>query len=272
VPVKEGGKVIGLIGLGDREGGYDEAQQDTVAALATAFGVALQRKRAEAALRDSQLRLQQLAAQLIDAQESERKRIALELHDDLGQILMVLKMQVNRIRKQIPPDQAQVQEGMQEMLDLIGEIVAKVRRISHALIPSELEDLGLLVVLQTLFADWQKHFDVKVEADIEDVSHLAQKSGGIQVYRIFQEFLHNVAKHADATAVACSAKKQGDRLVFILADDGRGFDVEAGGCGGRSGQGLGLASMEERVRMLGSRLRLWSRPGRGTRLSFELPM
>jgi PAS domain S-box-containing protein len=230
-----------------------------------------ERQQAEAALRHSEDRLRFLASRLLTAQETERGRLSRELHDDLGQSLLVLRMQLNAILRQYP-EQAELRARLDQAGQYLLGVIDKVRRLSRDLSPQILERLALAEALRGLCEEFQRYNDQKmvIKVDVDEVTNILPEEAIIVIYRISQEFLANVHKHAEASQVAITIKVYPEIVAITLADNGKGFDLEE--IKDRPGErrGLGVASMEERLRMLGSRFSLTSRPGHGTRLYFEV--
>jgi PAS domain S-box-containing protein len=231
-----------------------------------------ERKQAEEKLRESQQNLRYLATQLLTAQERERERISRDLHDDLGQSLMVLKLQLKAVEREVPPGLPGVRTELDSGIHYINAIVENVRRLARDLRPAILEDLGLAVALKHLFNDFSQHNDIKMSVEMEDIEDLFSPEGQLIIYRIFQEALTNIGKYAQANQVSINIKRQKQDTVFTIKDNGKGFDVNRVLAGDSSQRGLGLSAMEERVYMLGGSLEIWSQEGRGTRISFTVPI
>lgn len=229
-----------------------------------------ERQRVEEALRKSEEGLHFLASQLLSAQETERGRLARELHDDLGQSLLFLRMQLNILLRKYSPE-PEFRQDLEEAAAYLLRVIDKVRRLSHDLSPPTLEKLGLREALRDLFTEFKKYHDPEmvIKADLDETKDIAPEEVNIAIYRITQEFLANVHKHSGATQVAVAIKALPEKISIDLEDNGIGFDLEEIKQQPREQQGLGLASMEERLRMLGSRLSLTSQPGKGTHLHFE---
>ena len=230
-----------------------------------------ERLQVEGALRESEKRLRYLASQLLTVQETERGRLSRELHDDLGQALLVLRMQLNAIlrRCSLEPEPRQ---GLEEAATYLLGVIDKVRRLSHDLSPSTLERLGLTEALRNLFEEIQKYSDHEmiVKADLDEIKDILPEEANIVIYRITQEFLANVHKHSEATKVAVAIKALPEKVTIILEDNGKGFDLEEIKDRPKERRGLGIASMEERLRMIGSQFSMTSQRGQGTRLYFEI--
>ena len=227
-----------------------------------------QARQAEKQLKESEQRLRNLASQLMTAQEDERRRISRELHDELGQSLLVLKLQARDIETTLSPKQQRLRRECQEMLGNLDQLVDNVRRLSRDLSPMILEDLGLSAALQRLIQDFSKHYHIEYWADESRIDDLFPSEVQVAIYRIFQECLTNIGKHSGASRLTVSINKAADRVSFLIQDNGKGFDPTQRR---RQAQGLGLAAMEERVRMAGGVLSIWSQEGAGTRISFDIP-
>jgi PAS domain S-box-containing protein len=227
------------------------------------------RKRVEEALRESEKQLRHLSFQLLTAQEKERSRISLELHDELGQALTLMKIRLRFIEKELGKDQSKIREECQDILQYIDQTIENVRRLSRDLSPSILEDLGLTAALQWLVNNFLKKDPVKVAVSIADIDNLFPKEQQIIIYRIAQEALTNIGKHAGARNVSVVTQRDERTLLLRIEDDGKGF---AGNRREARGRGLGLAIMEERARMLGGILEIWSQVGQGSRISLTVPL
>jgi PAS domain S-box-containing protein len=230
------------------------------------------RRRAEEALRASEQRLRFLTSQLLSAQELERKRISMELHDELGQNLAVLKLQIRAIERALGEDQQDLKEGCQELLHYLDGVIDNIRRLSHDLSPAILEDLGLQSALKYLINGVSKHYNVSHSFEVEDLDHLFPPEVQIIIYRIFQECLTNISKHAGATEVLIVVKEDNGLLSMVLEDNGVGFELTRLSDRRAADRGLGLAALDERARMLGGTLEIWSQPGSGTRVTCLLPI
>ncbi len=228
-----------------------------------------ERRSVEASLRQAQADLRRLTAQILQVQEQERSRISRELHDDLGQALIILKLTLSQAL-QGPGTEAgaPLHAAVQELNGLIE----KVRRICYNLSPPILEDLGLEEALQTLFREFSANQGLKFSLHLEKVSPSLPKEVQVAVYRIFQEVLTNVSKHAEASEVSVTIARQADRIRFLITDNGRGFDPAGVRPLAPGRQGVGLASIRERVSMLGGDCEITSRPGGGTEVRFSLPL
>ncbi len=232
-----------------------------------------ERQAAEAALRDSEQRLRFLTSQLLTAQEGERRRVSRELHDELGQALLVLKLQLSAIKDKLRKDQKSLWQDCQQSLGYLDLVINNVRRLSRDLSPSTLEELGLSLAIKHLLNAFSKHYNIaSFDYEPDDIDNLFSLPAQVNIYRIFQESLTNIGKHAGASYIRATIRKQDDRVVFRLEDNGRGFPVEEVVARPAADKGLGLPAMDERVRMLGGTLDIKSQPGDGTKIVFSIPL
>jgi PAS domain S-box-containing protein len=232
-----------------------------------------ERKLQEKKLEESEKNLRYLASQLLNAQERERRRISRELHDELGQSLLVLKLQLQSISREQAKAKGVAKEDLGDILAYVDGVIDNVRRISRDLSPTMLEDLGFSAALKRLLDSFQKHYDLqKFSLDLDEIDNLMSPEAKINIYRIFQESLTNIGKYAQAGRVAVSIKKRKGQILFQVEDNGKGFNMAQVLGGSASSRGLGLAAMEERVRMLGGALKIRSREGSGTKISFTIPI
>jgi PAS domain S-box-containing protein len=225
-----------------------------------------ERKKAEEALKKSEKNLRTLSNRLIMAQEDERKRIAYELHDDLGQAMVGLKIQLSGLKHK--PDSKEITKAIQ----ITNQITENIRQLSRELRPAVLEHLGLLEALQWLFDDFSGKYQIKVLNGITTLSQRFSKTQEVIIFRIFQEGLANIGKHAKATEVIISLDNKGQLAVFSLEDNGTGFDQKKIAERNPSQAGLGLIAMQERAMMAGGFLEIQSEPGQGTIIAFAIPL
>ncbi len=269
-PLIFGRQTIGLIGLGNKAVGYLDADQQAVEILAPTIVEALMHHRAREELQRSERKLRHLADLLLSAQESERKRLAAELHDELGHALLTLKLSLSSIARELLPDQDHIKHEIEAQLAYINEVIGEVRRLYHDLSPGDVEDLGLTKALYSLmedFAVYQRHLAWHI--DLPDLDRLFSLPVQTIIYRIVQEALTNIGKHANPEHVTVSAAPAGAQVRFVIQDDGRGFDPSEAL---DAASGLGLAAMEERLNMVGGSLKIHSQKDLGTTLTFTIPI
>jgi two-component system sensor histidine kinase UhpB len=217
--------------------------------------------------RQYQVRLRQMSSQVLTAQEEERKRIARELHDDTAQALTSVLVRLRLLERSVSDEGAQA--GLRELRELMGATLEGVRRLAIDLRPPMLDDLGLELALQAHVQDFSRQWPIKATFTSSRLGRLPPDVE-LVLYRIAQEALSNVAKHAGASRVEARLTRRGRTLRLLIEDDGCGFDVQ--GAQGSRGSGLGLFGMEERLALIGGTLRLDSRVGRGTRVSAEVSL
>ena len=231
-------------------------------------------RRAADALRKSEEKLllsnresRELAARLITAQESERRRIALLLHDDLSQNIAAVGVVISRLKRKPPP----TTELMTAELDQLGaqtnDLTTQIRRLSHQLHPDILEHVGLVAALESEVAEFGHNEQIKVEFSAEVKSEQIPLDVSVCLYRVAIEALRNVSRHSGARSASVVLAE--DEVCFTLevSDSGQGFDVERA----KWGSGLGLISAEERIKLLQGNLLVTSRPEGGTVLLARIP-
>jgi len=213
-------------------------------------------------LKRSEERLHRLSSDLFSVQENERKRISFELHDELGQSLAALKLQVGSIARRLGGvDPAELQLVCDEMRNNINQIIENVRRLARDLSPVVLDDLGLHAAIEYLVNNFAKIYTVAIKYQLTDINHLFNEDSQRIIYRILQEALNNIGKHAQAKHVSLVIKEEDGAVRFTVKDDGRGFNVQKTLDKKGAERGMGLEVMSERVRILGGKLNIVSRPG-----------
>ena len=232
-----------------------------------------ERKHAEEALRESAGRLQVLSRRVVEVQEEERRHLARELHDEIGQSLTAIAITLQAVKRSAGPALLPPLEECTAVVDLA---IRQVRRLSFDLRPSLLDDLGLVAALrshldhQARRVGYQAHFS----ADPDGIGPELDPAIAIAAFRIAQEALTNVARHAHARRVRMSMRlRRRDGILHLLVgDDGVGFDPEANLLRGARGEGIGLLGMRERAALLGGRVHIRSSPGRGTVVRLSVPI
>lgn len=230
------------------------------------------RKRAEQALMESQEKLRLLMGQLMSVQERERSRISAELHDELGQALMVLKMDLSSLQERLSKNQSQLKNECSRLLSFIDDIIENVRRLCWDLGPYLMAGLGLSASLQSLINEMCKKHNFTCSFDLQEIEVYLSPEIQTKVYRILQESLTNIAKHAGVNQVSVTLKKEVENLILEVADKGRGFNLEEVMARPAPARGLGLTAMMERVRQAGGSLEINSRIGQGTTITLTLPI
>jgi len=226
--------------------------------------VAAVRRGHERRLVESERQLSRLSKRLLEVQEEERHRLSRDLHDDLGQLATAMSIDLGRALRL--EDDAAKDEAIQRARDGSTKLLTSVRRIAASLRSSPLEDLGFEAALRQLIGEVEERTGVRVRMDVEVGDDELSSAVGVHLFRVVQEGVSNALKHAGATAVRVSLRRDGDLAVLAVEDEGRGFDPT------RPNEGLGLLGMHERIDLLGGRLRIDSVPGRGTTIEATVPL
>ena len=234
-------------------------------ALQMVFTDVTEKIRVAQELERSSQELRQLAANLVSTREEERLRIARELHDELGQRLSALQMELAGLAPSLPTGGAEL---MHSLLAMVDDTIASVRRISSELRPLMLDDLGLNAALEWLVDNWKRHTNIPVTLHLCDENPPLDDKATIALYRIVQEALANVARHAHASAVTISFRREPCRLCLTIEDNGAGYPAAAVGRAGAHG----LLGIRERVYMLGGSLDIANGPGGGAQLVIRVPL
>lgn len=179
-------------------------------------------ERTEDALRVSQEQLRNLSSRAMVIQEQERKKIAMELHDDVGQAVNFIKLQLRSLRKKLAEGQVEARDDVDAVAEYLDWTIEKVRRLSRELSPGMLEDLGLSAALKGMFNDFRKHYGIEGTIDISNIiDQLVSHQDRIFIYRIFQEAMANISKHAMARTVSMNIHHNAENLFFRLKTTGR---------------------------------------------------
>jgi signal transduction histidine kinase len=208
--------------------------------------------------------LEQLSARLVDAQETERRAISRELHDEVGQSLGALLVDIGRLSTTLSGDRPEVKVQLDNLKSVAEQTFQSVRNIALLLRPSMLDDLGLAAALEWQGREVSRRSEIEVSVEAESVPEDLPDEHKIYIYRLVQEALNNAVRHSGARNAKVVVERGAKSIVVRVTDDGRGFDP------GRS-RGMGILGMEERVKRLGGTLRVESRPGAGTTVTAELP-
>ncbi len=231
------------------------------------------RRQAQEALRKSDKELRVLSNQLLSAEEKERKRIARELHDGIGQALSAIKFSVeNALLEQRAADNPIDLGSLEAVIPLTQKTIEEVRRIVKDLRPSILDDLGILATIRWFCREFQKVYaGIRIESTIGVEENNVSPHLKTTIYRIMQEALNNVAKHSHANFVQLKLKKNESHLNLIIQDNGRGFNLDKAMALKTSRRGFGLASMRERAELTGATFKIDAAPGEGTTIRIVWP-
>lgn len=227
----------------------------------------------EESLRKSEKELRLLSSQLLTAQEKERRRIALDLHDNVTQALVALKLKIEHAMVEVDTDDKKMAELEQRLLPIVQDSIEEVRSMYMRLRPSILDDLGLTATLTWLWRDFQDtNPDIHIHREINIVDSEIPDSLKIIIFRVIQEALNNIVRHSKADQVEVTLSKENDSVELVVQDNGIGFSIEDVLSVDDSLRGMGLSSMKERVELTEGKLTINSGSGEGTQVIASWPI
>lgn len=251
----------------------DRASDPDIGHFAQALNTMLERLEANALViqRDKKL-LESLAAQVLTAQEEERRRIARELHDEASQALTSVLIGLDRALQEMPPHLEEPREQVVSLKRITENTLEEIRGLIYDLRPTLLDDLGLAPALRWYSQNYSEKTGIKVSLLVKDLEERLPPPVETALYRIVQEALTNAVKHAQAREVVVRLGRADAGVTLAIQDDGEGFDVEQMKSSGNGPRGLGLFGIGERVALLGGDFEIDSAPGHGTRLTVRLSL
>lgn len=259
-PVESRFSRLGVISVqSGSPGAFNKSDERLLKVLGIQAGMAIENARlyaeqqkARQLAEDRLKQMQHLTKHILSAQETERGRIARELHDESGQSLTALKIGLELVKSSLPDEMAETRQELGDLVDLVDQTMNNLRLLSHNLRPPGLEAYGLHVSLEGLCHDIRQHTGLKVTYEGVELPNLDVNSG-LVLYRVAQEGLTNVVRHANATAATVKLWRDEDHLYLEIVDNGNGFDWPTGG-NQKINKGAGLAGMRERIDLLSGRL------------------
>ncbi len=308
VPIRLGERILGLIHVADRrEDAVPLLLIEDLERIAMLLGTALQRVQSENALRQAhdelEMRVEQrtaelaraneklqaeikdreraeeesrlLSSKLLTAQEDERRRIARDLHDTIGQSLSAVKFTIENVLQEIREEGGSGKgiRSLESSVRLVQEAVQEVRQLQKNLRPPTLDDLGLLATISWFCREFEGVYaDIRIEKEIALEEHDVPDRLKIVIYRVMQEALNNIAKHSGTKTVRLSLRKAGGRIEMEIQDRGSGFDADEVFARNEFDRGLGLFSMKERAELSGGRFAVQSAKGAGTTILASWPL
>jgi PAS domain S-box-containing protein len=225
-------------------------------------------KRAEQELRDAEVMRGDLSRKMMTAQDADRTRIARELHDDIGQSLAVLKIQMLRAGQPVSGNPEMTHASLKDLSGKLEKIINKVASLSHNLHSSELELLGLVAAVKMHCRECSEQLRIPIHCSCDPLQERLDSVIALAFLRVLQEGLHNAMKYSSAKSITVRLTGPDRELTLEISDDGVGFDVE----GAKLAAGLGLISMRERIHLIGGEFQIFSTPGQGTRITARAPM
>jgi len=226
------------------------------------------RKRVEEKLRKTGLRLRNLASHLQTIREEERTTIAREIHDELGQVLTVLKIQITLLSNKLRDDQQELKDKIISISNMIDGTVEKVQRITAKLRPYILDELGLIPAIEWQAQEFQDITGIKCSFTLPNVELFLDSEKSTAIFRIFQEALTNIARHSKAKLISISIHIKAETLMLIVKDNGIGIAQEQT----KDFKSLGIIGMKERALILGGEVTVEGTPGKGTEVRVEIPL
>jgi signal transduction histidine kinase len=223
---------------------------------------------AESELHKSQATLRELAGKLLTAEQTERRRIARELHDDLGQGLALLSVELDLLRQKSPVESSEFKARVAALSDRIKQLSTSIHELSHQLHPMKLEQLGLVATLRALCKEFGQTHGLEIQFLHDAIPSSLLQDIAICLYRVAQEGLQNIVKHSQARHVGVELRLPDGAICLEIHDDGIGFDPDSVA----TQEGLGLASMRERMRLVNGEVHVEPRAGAGTRIIAVVPL
>jgi PAS domain S-box-containing protein len=240
---------------------YPQWSGGRIVGAVISFSEITQRKQTEEAMAS-------MSRKFIEAQEADRARIARELHDDIGQSLAVLKIQMLRAGQPVSDRPETNHASLQDLTGKLEKIIDGVSRLSHNLHSSELELLGLATAVKAHCRESSEQFGIPIRCSCDHPQEKMDSAVALAFFRLLQEALHNAMKHSEAKSIAVRLTASDQALSLDIVDDGVGFDIEQS----RLAAGLGLISMRERIHLIGGDFQIHSAPRQGTRIMARAPI
>ncbi len=269
VPLMVKGKVTGVLHLGfAREYNCLPREMKLLEAVADRCALAVEKAQLMEALAQREQQIRKLGEHMLKVEEEERRRIGRELHDEVGQAMLVVRLYLEMLQQELPQHAPQLAPKVQEALQLIDGTIRDMRRLIAALSPSLLQQLGLAAALRQFVTGFGRTFPVHVRLRLSRLGELPQDTQ-IMLYRLVQECFTNVIKHSKAENVLLSVHRSNGRMHLKVEDDGIGFDLAQAA---QKRESFGLSGMRERVVLLGGRMEIKTRQGGGTKIDIRIPI
>jgi PAS domain S-box-containing protein len=269
IPLQARGELIGTLNLqADQFAPFTAQDVDIAREAADELALALQHAQLFEQVRTGRDRMERLSRRLLDVQETERRAIARELHDEIGQALTVVKIELQGIQRQATGPAA---EELTDSIDVVDQALQQVRDLSLDLRPSLLDDLGLPAALRWYVDRQAQRAGLEANFNVDTVRERLLPNIETVCFRVVQEAVTNIIRHAHAQRIYVELIRREDQLWLTIQDDGRGFEVSSARARAAAGASLGLLGMEERVWLSGGEIEIESTPGRGATVRARLP-
>lgn len=254
----------------EAEGPFLAEERDLIHSLGDSLCSYLTRRRAELALREAHERLKSLSQQLMEVQENERRRIAYDLHDEIGQALTVVKMNLQTMQRLA--DTSAIATPLMDSLAVIDQTLQHVRDLSFDLRPALLDDLGLAPAVRWYLNRQAERTGWTIDMAVDESLPPPPQPVAIACFRVLQEAVTNIMRHSKASRVSVSLRQQEGDVLLIIRDNGVGFDVRNALDKAATGQSMGLIGMQERIRGMYGSISIKSEPGQGTEVRVRIPV
>jgi signal transduction histidine kinase len=270
-PIQVRGETVGFLNITSQKAGFfTAAYAPRLQALADQAAIALENSRLYEQVIAGRERMRLLTQQVVSAQEEERRRLSRELHDEAGQSLTALQIGLQLAHDEISPDQASVRRQLKGSIALVEATMDRMRFLAQNLRPPALDAIGLVPTLKDLCEEFGLRSGLSVKFTSGAVPDLSEEVN-VSLYRLLQEALTNVIKHARAKQVVVAIDGDGREASLSISDDGKGFDPDKTALYTEKSGGIGLLGMKERLELIGGKLELKTAPGSGTTLTARVP-
>jgi signal transduction histidine kinase len=272
VPVTANNKVHGLIHMADRrENVFPLRIVENIESLGARLGIAIHRFDLQEKLSQTVDSLNNLSSHLLTVQENEQRRIAMELHDGCGQDLNAIKLRLKGLQKRMSLDNPELSSEFDQLLQCADKVIDNLRDIAHGLNPAALDVLGLPMAAMQVVREFSANTGIQVEMDLKPLDRVRDSNTKICLFRILQEALTNITKHAQASWVSVVGSLDGENLCICIRDNGLGFDTRKMYETNGTERCMGLSAMRLRCHMIDASFEIDSEKGKGTQLTICVP-
>jgi len=273
VPLRTSERTLGLMNfVVPPRRGLVPRELEMLSAIGFQVGMAIERTRLYEEVLAKEAVRTELLEKIISAQEDERRRIARELHDEAGQALTALILNLEMAEESLPDASSKIREQLHHLRELAEHTLGEIRKLIYDLRPTILDDLGLNAAIRWYLKNAVEPRGISVELEMPQSDRRLPHHVETAIFRIIQEALNNVVKHAQASKVHVAVHYNQTEVRVSVSDDGKGFNVGAVLARSDGGRGVGLLGMQERASLLGGKFSIVSAPGRGTRVELVLPL